>query len=269
MEKENIRSIMQDALEEEMPSSQINLWPAIKADLVAGKNQFTQQGTEMNATLTKRNSRLAFVVLILLVLLVAAFATPQGRSFAQSVLQFFTRAENTSFPVESSQLAEEESEQLQPTAQPPSPLMSVAEAEARAGFKAAVLNTTPAGFKFNGARLYGDNVVLEYEPLAGNGHLMIAQSEKGFNESEWDMVPASEIIPVKVGDSDGEYTQGTFVVYAGDTSATWKPDMAIRRLRWAENGIWFQMTKYGDAAGTEYLDQEGLVELAASLTFAP
>ena len=37
MDNKNIQSILQDALEEEIPSSQVNLWSAVKASLVAGK----------------------------------------------------------------------------------------------------------------------------------------------------------------------------------------------------------------------------------------
>ena len=35
MDKKNIRSILQDALENEIPPEEINLWPAVKAGLVA------------------------------------------------------------------------------------------------------------------------------------------------------------------------------------------------------------------------------------------
>ena len=44
MDSKKIQSILQDALEEEIPASQVNLWPAVKANLVAGKSQLLQQG---------------------------------------------------------------------------------------------------------------------------------------------------------------------------------------------------------------------------------
>jgi hypothetical protein len=74
---------------------------------------------------------------------------------------------------------------------------------------------------------------------------------------------------VKIGELEGEFAQGTFVVYPGETQATWNPEAAILRLRWVDDGIWFQMTKFGDVEAIEYLDQAGLVELAESLVFEP
>jgi hypothetical protein len=60
-----------------------------------------------------------------------------------------------------------------------------------------------------------------------------------------------------------------FVVYSGETSATWNPEAPVFRLRWVENGTWFEMTKYGDVFPIEYLDQTNLIRLAESLTLKP
>ena len=97
MDRKNIKSILQDALEEEVPASSINLLPAVQSRLVAGKKQKTQQGETMNKTPMKR---LVFAVLTVAALTVISLATPQGRAFAQSVLQLFKRAESDSFPLQ-------------------------------------------------------------------------------------------------------------------------------------------------------------------------
>jgi len=60
---------------------------------------------------------------------------------------------------------------------------------------------------------------------------------------------------------------GMFVVFAGDTSATWNPDAPILRLHWLKDGIWFEMTKYGNVESIEYLDQVGMIALAESLIY--
>ena len=52
MDNKNIKSILQDALEEKIPSSQIKLWPAVKTSLVVGKT--LQQGENMNTTQPSR-----------------------------------------------------------------------------------------------------------------------------------------------------------------------------------------------------------------------
>ncbi|MGW8145032.1 MAG: hypothetical protein ACWGN2_11605, partial [Anaerolineales bacterium] len=101
------------------------------------------------------------------------------------------------------------------------------------------------------------------------GHLIIKQSQDGFYQSDWDNVPDGDIIPVKIGELDGEYVQGTFVVYPGETFAIWNPEAAILRLRWLQDDTWFEMTKYGDVEAIEYLDQTSLIELAESLIYKP
>lgn len=216
----------------------------------------------MNKMFTKR---LAYSFLVVALLTVVTLLTPQGRAFAQSVLQFFRRAESNSFELEPSQIVPIETAQADATAVPPSPSISVAEAEAQVGFDVLELPLVPQGFNYLGARLYGKTISIEYEAKGGGGNLIIAQSLDGYNQSDWDQVPADEISFVKIGELDGEFTQGTFVVYPNDTSATWNPDAPVLRLRWVDNGIWFEMTKFGDVVPIEYLDQAGLIELAESL----
>ena len=265
MNDKEIRAILQDALEEEIPSSQVNLWPAVRASLVAGNYDRVQQGEKMKTKRLTRVPRFALVAVMLVALLAAALLTPQGRALSQSILQFFTQAEETTVPLPPSQIAAGEPDPSAPTAEPPAPLISVAEAEAQVGFGVAELPFVPDGLNYLGARLYGDAVTIEYQTPGYDGHLIIKQSQQGFVQSDWDRVPAEAVVPVKIGELDGEFTQGTFVVYAGETVGTWNPEAPILRLRWAKDGVWFEMTKSGYAEAIEYLDQAGLIELAESL----
>lgn len=273
MDNKNIRSILHDALEEEIPSAQVQLWPAIKTSLVAGKHTPVQQGEKMNAVISRRTSRriprLALAVSTVVALLAVAWLTPQGRALAQDVLQLFKRAENTTLPLEPSQVVTGEPDSAAPTAAPPSPLISVAEAEAQVGFDIAELTLVPDGFNYLGVRLYGRTVNIEYATEGHGGHLSIQQSLQGFNESDWDRVPAHAVVPVKIGELDGEFTQGMFVVYPGATSATWEPNVATWRLRWVKDGVRFEMIKHGDVQAIEYLDQAKMIELAESLAAQP
>jgi hypothetical protein len=41
------------------------------------------------------------------------------------------------------------------------------------------------------------------------------------------------------------------------------------RLRWMKDGIWFEMTKFGNVESIEYLDQAGILALAESLVNQP
>ncbi len=269
MSNKEIRSIMQDALEEEIPSSQVNLWPAVRASLVAGNHYRDQQGAKMETKRGTRLPRFAAVAAVLAVLLVAALLTPLGRALSQSIVQFFTQAEETTVPLPPSQIAAGEPDPSAPTAEPPAPLISVAEAEAQVGFGVAELPFVPEGLNYLGARVYGDAVSIEYQTQGYDGHLIIKQSQQGYLQSDWDKVPADAVVPVKIGELDGEFTQGTFVVYAGETVGTWNPDAPILRLRWAQDGVWFEMTKSGNAEAIAYLDQAGMIELAKSFAIKP
>jgi hypothetical protein len=267
MDHEKIRSMLQEALEEEIPPSQVQLWPAVKASLVAGRHP--QQGGNMN-TRSHRVPRVATAILATIALLLAlALVTPQGRTWAQSIVQFFMRAEGTITSPPFSQTMAEEGDRVAPTAEAPAPLISAGEAEAQAGFDVAELLDVPDGLTYLGARLYGNAVHLEYETQDRGGHLMITQSQSGFVQSDWDSVPAQAIVPVKIGERDGEFVRGMFVVYAGETTARWNPDAPILRLRWVQDGVWFEMTKQGAAEAIAYLDQEALIEMAERLAIMP
>lgn len=269
MNDKRIRSALQEALDERIPPGEIDLWPAVKANLVAGNQRKVQQGVNMNRKKVYRIRRFALACAMIVALLAATLLTPQGRALSQSILQFFTRAEETTVPVPPSQPAVGEPDLAAPTVEPPAPLISVAEAEAQVGFDVAELPFVPDGLDYLGARLYGENVSVEYQTPDYTGHLIIMQSQSGFLQSAWDSVPADAVVPVKIGELDGEFTKGTFVVYAGDDAATWEPEARMLRLRWVQDGVWIEMTKTGYAEAIAYLDQAGMIELAESLAAKP
>jgi len=99
MDNKHIKSILEDALEDRIPGSQINLLPSIQSHLVAGKT--LQQGEQMNKNRTKR---LVLSVLTSIVILTIALLTPQGRAFAQRIFLFFTVTEEKSFPIPTEQV---------------------------------------------------------------------------------------------------------------------------------------------------------------------
>lgn len=268
MDDKKIQSILEDALEEQIPSSEIKLWPAIQASLVAEKKPSKQRGEKMNETQLRRMQRVALTVLMMAALATTALITPQGRVLAQNVLQFFRRADSYERPLPPEQIPSTENASA-PTAIPPAPLVSIAEAEALAGFNAAELASVPESFDYLGARVYRNAIHIEYQVQDGGGHLIITQSKDGFIQSDWDQAPAEYITLVKIGDLNAEIVQGTYVVYPGGTSAKWNPEAPILRLRWIENGIWFEMAKFGDVESITYLDREGLIALAESLTYNP
>jgi hypothetical protein len=257
-----LKSILQDALEEQIPGSQIDLLPAVQSRLVAGKKSYLQQGEPMNRNRTKRLALSALTVIIVFTL---ALITPQGRAFAQNILQFFKRADSHILPLPADQIVSTEDVGNIPTAEPPLPLESVAGAEKSAGFDAKELPLVPQGLNFAGAMGAPGGISIEYQAQGNGGQLIINESTNGFMQTEWDQAPVEAISQVRVGKVDAEMVQGAYVVYPGETSAKWNPDVPIIRLRWIQDGIWFEMAKYGGVEAIAYLDGPGLIKLAESL----
>lgn len=265
MDRKKLKSRLQDAVEQEIPSSQIDLLPNVKDRLVPGT---TRQGEKMTFTSSRRRRRVALAALAVGAFLAVAFVTPQGRAVAQTVLQLFRRADSYERPLETEQIPPTPGE-WEPTVPPPAPLVSVSEAERTAGFDAKELPMVPMGFTFDGAMAGPGGISIQYQAQGHGGQLIINQSTDGFMESEWDQAPAEFISPAKVGELYAEVVQGAYVVYPGEMTARWNPDVPILRLRWIEGGTWFEMAKFGGVESIAYLDRNGLIALAESMTYAP
>jgi hypothetical protein len=145
----------------------------------------------------------------------------------------------------------------------------VVEAEGTAGFDAKELPSDPKGFAFIGAMATQGSISIQYEAQGGGGALVINESINGFMQSEWDQAPVEAISQAMVGELDAEIVQGAYVVYPSETVARWNPDAPILRLRWIEDGIWFEMAKFGGVESISYLGREGLIELAESMVYTP
>jgi hypothetical protein len=225
MDNKKILYLLQDALEEEIPSAQIKLWSAVKASLVAGKHPFFQQGEKMNLTKLRRNSRIALATLIIITLLGIAFITPPGRAFAQKLFQFFVPVQETAFPLppQPSPMASADgtvTSQSNPTGY--ASYRTIAEAQSVVDFTIYQLPEDPKGFALSGVDVQHDMgiVYIHYNAIGGGGELMIIESLSGFPQSPWSEVPPDAIEKVTIYGMSGEYVQGMFVVYPGATSAT-------------------------------------------------
>ena len=111
---------------------------------------------------------------------------------------------------------------------------------------------------------------LIYTAIGGGSQLTISQVRGDLSASSWGEAPPSASIErVKVGEHDGEYVRGFFAVKPGATSATWQVDAPVRRLRWREGDVLFEIRLEGHVAVVEYLEKDTIVQLAESLAYTP
>ena len=95
MNRSPIHSTLHRLAEEAIPPAEVDLWPAIRS-LLGTRNAHSKGDFSMKTSFA-HNRLLSFIaVTVLVVLLIAAalLFTSQGRAFARSALQFFTRAES-------------------------------------------------------------------------------------------------------------------------------------------------------------------------------
>ena len=222
----------------------------------------------MKANLAQRRGlRLASAfLLVVLVLAALLLATPQGRAWAQEVLQFFSRAGSDTLPVQTWQLTPV------PTPGTPTPDLSsildahlnVSEVEAQAGFDVLEPAWLPDSLTFVGATYESEKHIARifYRYVETNGLVVEQEPFQGIEDCELcSLVGASAVVEsVKIGVTTGEYVEGVWNLT--EKGPVWVPDPYLKRLRWQANGIAFEILFMGPP---EAVTKEDLVAIARSL----
>jgi hypothetical protein len=264
MDNKEIQSIIQDAVEDKIPSSQIDLWQTVKASLV--EKQY-QQGVKMNTIKSRRVLRLAFTTLTVAILLALTFLTPQGRAFAQNILQFFVRADQDRYPLQAWQMTPP----VQTSTESPFKY-SVQEAETLAGYDVLSPVEIPFDRVFVGAsydekyhivaQAFGQSAdslefslwqqPLEYYQPCGD------ISQPCDNMLGSNLAGASaDIQTVQIGDLTGEYVEGVWNLT--DNGPVWEPTPFLKTLRWKNDTMIFELVGGIDQT------RDDLVKLAESI----
>lgn len=296
MEIKNVKPVLEDALEEKNPSSQINLWPGVRARLVARRTILAQQGERMNITKPRRLQHVMLTALMIILLIAIALVTPQGRAFAQRIFLFFTVTEEKSYPIPTEQVLSIPPTEtpvptyilslepigpvatLTPSPQLPGPsctspdsqssyFCQIKAAESQAGFDAKELPLDPKGMKFSKAGFDSNRkaINMEFTVITGGGYLYLVQGVGDFPpQAKWGEVPADGIKQVTVNGQYAEFVSGTFVVYPNSQQAVWQPGGQLR-LHWREGDRWFSLEKLGDPYPIEWMGENEIIQLAESL----
>lgn len=241
--------------------------------------------------------RRALTMLYLTITLLIAFLglTPQGRAFAQNIIEFFTTTDQNSFP-----LSEEELAGFY-TPEPPRALALVnvtpmsqsleycANPEDAGTYECEIkrvenelkvdlkeFSNSPPNHIFAGVWFRLNTLSANAEYVVGisyqaSGKYLFLEQRNGNlpPDSDWDKVFSEAVQSVKIGEYDGEYANGSFGLRNGDDKLTWSATGAEQQIRWMEGDRWFKITALGGPGTSGYLDKEALISLASNMVYKP
>jgi len=247
-----------------------------------------------------RNLRLkpAFAIVILFAFL-ALFVTPQGRAWAQELVQFFKRINSFTIemPESETKLMESMNNSIDlplvpvfvPTVRPEMAALTgcetpgksqsyhcqVALAETQLGFDLKEFPEEPEGWDFD---------YLSFDPTSKRATISytfdqryqssatftliqgVGDFTKLYSTGPWNAVPADMVETVKVGNLDAEYVKGSFSSGASG-NLVWS-DAYQHRLAWSDGTRWYLIEVWSNPNPPDPIDRAGLVALAESLADA-
>lgn len=300
MNKQNVPAVpdenrMEELLEKIQPVPSENFHHKMKQAVWQTKN--------LEAEIKRSsNHRVRFALAITVLVLVAGLLiSPQGRAWAQEVLQFFSRinAQTVEIPEGQSKLIEESANisydlplvpLFIPTVSPemaavpgcgtPEEAQSypcrVALAESQLGFDLKELPATPENWKFDylyfdaASKLAMINYIVDQNSPASGSFLLtqgVGDFPREFANTPWEAVPADKVEPVKVAGHDGEYVKGSFGTPA-DKSLAWS-DLYVHRLAWSDGARWYGITLWPSPTSPDRMSRDQLIDFAESLIDSP
>lgn len=264
MNKRRMQSILKDLTEQKAPKAEINLWPAIESRLPMSEMSHSK-GTIMK-TRNKLVPRLATAIAVIVILggvLIAA--TPQGQAMAQSLLQFFTRAESNELPLQSFQLTPLPASGI--SKPDPASIIDanpeITEVELQAGYDVLEPSWIPSNLTFAGASIEDQKIVrIFYRFVDTNGLVFRQEPERTAEDCELcGMVgPDAPIEQVAIGDTTGEYVEGVWKLT--EQGPVWESDPYQKTLRWQMDGMAFELLYMGPP---DTLSMEDMIAIAESL----
>jgi hypothetical protein len=284
MNEKNVRLMLEKMLAEYIPPASINLWPAIEGNLV-NKNRVIRNSVTINwlnaDSISFKKRRWAAIMGLLTILLgIFMVATPQGKAFAQSVLNFFRKSEQNvrEIPGANSDLVA--SEPQAPILAPSTagktsacgslinPTCSLEKVKGKIGFPILAPAITPKGSRFSGAFPLADGVLLKYE--GEMGIILLAETiANPQNMDLWEVGRDASIEYVTVSQQPAEYVQGAWAGLGLKNQGVipWDRNVPTGVLRWLNDGILFTLVNFpmATAQGPAGLDMAEYIAFAESL----
>jgi hypothetical protein len=275
MDKNQIQPILQEALEEKIPSSEITLWNVVKNRLVTYKKITLR---------TRRVLRAAFATILVAVLVL--FITSQGRAWAQTLLRFFDRGNGMPAPVAGEVLP---TRTPQPTYQaelvtvapgetdsgsfltPPRGTtgevgdvvynLTLEDAQKLAGFDIRVPVAAPAGYQLSeisfDKQTYTVWQIYKFQPYQSGEMFIISQSREN---APITIEQDATVEQIQVGDVPVEHVTGMWFAEQGAAWETWDPNVPLQTFRWEDDGFYFTLQfVLGETFSPAYLSQQDMI----------
>ena len=280
MNDRDLKKAILHHLAQEGASLEGDPWQAVQRRLLA--RQVEQQQTSI---LTRRRYQLVGLAAVAVLLIVSAtfLSTPQGQATAESILQFFVKAEKNTLPLPS----EVPTAGILPTrttgpvianAFTPTPWprlesgdwlsgLTLAEAEALAQFKIVVPASLPPDYSLavvslnrrtnQVEQLYESS--LDAQGFVSKGAFILSQSPK----LEPQLVgPSSAINQLVINETTVEWTHGGWFIPAGADHQEWDQAAPTYTYRWKQDDFYFTLTFITNGTvDPKYLSQDNMQAL--------
>lgn len=244
----------------------------------------------------KRRQTLAVFYLAIFLLIAFIGLTPQGRAFAQNVIEFFTTTDQDSLPLSDEELAQfytpeqpraltlvdvtpisQSSEYCSSPEAAKTYGCEIKRIESELKIDLKEFSTAPPNHTFMGVWFHPntlstntDAYMVEISYQGPGKYLFLAQGIGNFpSDSDWDKVLQSAVQHVKIGEFEGEYVNGSFGLRNGDDKLTWDSSGTDQQIRWKEGDRWFKITALGGPGTSGYFDKEALISLASNMVYQP
>lgn len=273
MDKRWMYQILDDLAEEAIPTKGTP-WPIFQAILAKSGRRSRRR------IYPRRTLRVRVVFLVVLLLLVGLFTTPQGRVWAQSLLRFFvpTQQDPSAVPLlTATPLTLVEVTPMEAGAGTPVPVVEPAcsesidtrctlpQAQSLVSFPLQQLGALPGNLYFKGASVAGERVTAQYECPQGCTLWLEQEKRNGRPVEPMPVGSTANVEAVQIGNFYGEYVQGSY--YGAD--AAWNADDGVSMLRWQQDDVLYSISMVQSGAPEALVfppGSESLVSLAESLT---
>ena len=282
MKNDNLKTILSELAEQAAPTVEINLWPAMQAQILTSK-WVEEKGNKMMKTPFAQKMffrRTVLALMAIAVIFAILLATPLGRAVAQDILKYFTTTSQKWLPpwpmpapvptytletgMATAQPTLLDTQGCGPVISPISStfLCQLKDAQSQLGF---IVKSFPARYvdaAFHVMEFNLETKTIELSFLGKYATYNIEQGPGDFPTEPMGYAVYQDAIQLtQVGKYPAGYAVGAFI-FSEDKSMTWDPTAPEYQLRWKENGYWysFRINLYGTSPQSMGLTPAGIKE---------